>query len=152
MDGDEVGAVRKGALDLDFVKRGDHRGEDVPATEEGFAVRREGGDAVSAVADAFVDDVGDEPDGFGGIELEAAGEAALGEDADLGYEELVELGRRKESVSRACWRGIGLGQRCEPHAGRDAWLRVATGAGRVRVCENVRRERGRSSWRSASCG
>jgi hypothetical protein len=47
---------------------------------------------VCAIADELLDVVGDEGRGFGLVEADAAGEALLSEVADLGEEELVELG------------------------------------------------------------
>ena len=78
VDGDELGAVGEGGFDLDLV---DHFGDavhDVVALEDGGAVAHEGGDGF-AVAGAFHDLVGDDGDGLGVVELEAAGLAAAGE-------------------------------------------------------------------------
>ena len=55
-------------------------------TEQRRAERHEVRDAVLAIADEFVQDAGDEGEGFGVVEADAAGETTLGESADLGYD------------------------------------------------------------------
>lgn len=44
-----------------------------------------------SIADQFVQNASDEGEGFGMIEADTAGEAALGELADLGDEEFIYL-------------------------------------------------------------
>ncbi|KAK0933243.1 hypothetical protein LTR29_015209, partial [Friedmanniomyces endolithicus] len=66
-------------------------------------------DAVGAIADELVQDAGDEGEGFGVVEAEAAGEAALGEGADLGYQEFVDLVVAGWGVSMLGVEGAGGG-------------------------------------------
>ena len=78
VDGDEFGAVGEGGFDLDVV---DHVGDafhDVGDFEKRGAVAHEVGDG-AAVAGALDDLVGDDGDGFGVVEFDAAGLAAAGE-------------------------------------------------------------------------
>lgn len=44
-----------------------------------------------------MEDVGDEREGFGVVEAYAAGETALGEEAELADDELVDLSEKRES-------------------------------------------------------
>ena len=44
-----------------------------------------------AIADEFMEHIGDEGEGFGMVQAHAAGESALGEGAGLCDEELVDL-------------------------------------------------------------
>lgn len=44
-----------------------------------------------AITDELLEDAGNEGEGFGVVQAHAAGEAALGEGAGLGDEELVDL-------------------------------------------------------------
>lgn len=46
---------------------------------------------MGAIADELVQDAGDQGEGFGVVEADAAGQAALGEEARLRYEEFVDL-------------------------------------------------------------
>lgn len=65
--------------------------QDVAPAQESRADGHEVGDAVGAIADEFVQDAGDEGQRFGVVESHAAGEAALGEVAEGGDEEFVDL-------------------------------------------------------------
>lgn len=62
------------------------------ASEKSRAHGHEVRDSVFAIADEFVQGAGDEGEGFGVVEADAAGETALGEEAGLGDDELVDLG------------------------------------------------------------
>lgn len=66
-------------------------GQNVSAPEQRFADGHEVRDAVGTIADELVQDGGDEGDGFGVVEFDAAGEAALGEVPEVGDEEFVDL-------------------------------------------------------------
>ena len=91
---DELGAVGKRRLDLDV---GDHRGDaihDLVGSQDMGASLHQLGDGTS-VARAFNDEVGDERDGFGVVEPDAAGQALA---RDLGRhrdQELVLLACRQ---------------------------------------------------------
>ena len=92
MDGDEFGAVGEGGLDLDLV---DHLGDafhDLVAREECGAEAHEIGDG-TAVAGAFHDLVGDDGDGLGIVELEAAGLAPAGKIGGDDDQEFFALAR-----------------------------------------------------------
>lgn len=61
-----------------------------PAQQRG-AERHEVCDRVVAIADEFLQDAGDQGEGFGVVEADTSCETALGEGAGLGDEELVDL-------------------------------------------------------------
>ena len=61
-----------------------------PAQHRG-AERHEVCDCVVAIADEFLQDAGDQSEGFGVVEADTSCETALGEGAGLGDEELVDL-------------------------------------------------------------
>jgi len=97
MHGDEIRAVPEIPFNLQFSQGVRDAGEDVPSAEKGGAERHEVCDGVVAIADELVQDGGDEGEGFGVVEADAAGEALLGEGAGLVEEEFVYL--LKESLS-----------------------------------------------------
>lgn len=99
VDGHEVGAVVEGALNLDLLEARGHGGEDVPATQHLLALVHERGDGVCAISDELMNVIGDEGRGFGLVETDSTGEALLGEVADLGDEELVDLGEELAMTS-----------------------------------------------------
>ncbi len=90
VDGDEFGAVGEGAFDLDFGDEPGDAGHDLVAAEEAFAEVHELCDG-PAIADVFEELGGDEGDGFGLVEAEAAGETLLGEEPGVVEEELVDF-------------------------------------------------------------
>ena len=59
--------------------------------QQGGAERHEICDCVVAIADEFLQDAGDQGEGFGVVEADTSCETALGEGAGLGDEELVDL-------------------------------------------------------------
>ncbi|KAK0300374.1 hypothetical protein LTR01_009286, partial [Friedmanniomyces endolithicus] len=87
----EIRPHPKRPLDLQLRERVRDAGEHVPAAQQRRAERHELRDAVGAIADELVQDAGDEGEGFGVVEAEAPREAALGEGANLGYEEFIDL-------------------------------------------------------------
>jgi len=92
MHGDEFGAVGEGRFDLylgDHFRNAVHH---VLAREQRGAVAHELGDG-AAVAGAFQDGGGDEGDGFGVVELEAAGSSSLCQESGGEDEELVLFAR-----------------------------------------------------------
>jgi hypothetical protein len=92
MNGDELGAVGEGALDLDFSDHGRDAGHDLAAAEELAAEVHQFGDGTS-VADELEQLGGDESDGLGVVEAHAAGEAFLGEESRVVQEEFVDVAR-----------------------------------------------------------
>ena len=63
----------------------------MPATQKGGSEGHEVRDGVVAIADQFMQDIGDEGEGFGVVQAHTAGEAFLGEEAGLGDDEFVDL-------------------------------------------------------------
>src|ERR1700738_952259 len=94
MDGDELGAVGEGRLDLDLV---DHVGDAVHhllAAQHLGAVLHQVGDR-AAVARALDDEVADQRHGFGIVELDAALEASARDVGRHGDQQLVLFTRRQ---------------------------------------------------------
>jgi len=79
--------------------------QDVPAAQQSGAEGHEVGDVVGAIADELVQDGGDEGEGFGVVEADAAGEAALGEVAEVGEGEFVYLLLFMLSIPGCCKAG-----------------------------------------------
>ena len=71
VDGDELGAVREGGLDLDVVQHLGHAVHDVVAAEHLATADHQLGDG-AAVAGAFEQVVGDDRDRFGMVEPQTA--------------------------------------------------------------------------------
>ena len=67
------------------------------ATQQGGAHGHEVGDRVLAIANQLVQNAGDQSEGFGMVETDAASQASLGKEARLGDDELVKLWRRRQS-------------------------------------------------------
>jgi hypothetical protein len=61
----------------------------VPSSEQRRPKGHEVRDAVRSIADELVQDAGDQGEGFGAVEAHAAGEAALGEGAQVRDGEFV---------------------------------------------------------------
>ena len=61
------------------------------AAEQGCPQGHEVRDCVRAITDEFLQDAGDQGEGFGVVEADTSCETALGEGAGLGDEELVDL-------------------------------------------------------------
>ena len=94
VDGDELGAVGKGGLDLDVV---DHLGDPfhhLVAADDMRAGLHQLGDR-AAVAGAFDDEVGDQRDRFGMVELHAALQPLARDDRRHGNQQLVLFPRRQ---------------------------------------------------------
>jgi hypothetical protein len=83
---------------------------------------------VVAIANEFLQDAGDQGEGFGVVETDASSETALGEGAGLGYEELVDLYRGGEEFNVSLVRWVGEGVGCLgklPPSVPAAWFRKA---------------------------
>src|ERR1700720_2628803 len=94
MDGDELGAVGEGRLDLDLV---DHVGDTVHqllGVQNLGAVLHQVGDR-AAVARALDDEIADQRHGFGIVELDAALEASARDIGRHGDQKLVLFTRRQ---------------------------------------------------------
>ena len=112
VDGDELGAVGKGGFDLDVGDHFGNSGHDLVSGDDVGAGFHEVGDG-AAVAGAFNDEVGDEGDGFGVVELDAAVEAAAGDGGGHADQQFVLLagGQVHPVLSRAIH-----GAACGPRA------------------------------------
>ena len=94
MDGDELGAVGEGRLDLDLLDDVGDAFHHLLAPQHVGAGLHQVGDR-AAVARAFDDEVGDQRDRLGMVELHAALEAAAGDVGRHGDQQLVLFTRRQ---------------------------------------------------------
>ena len=98
VNGDELSSVGEGSFDLDFVDHFGDAGEGLVASEELAAEVHEFRNGF-AVADEFKKLRGDECDGFGVVEFEAAGETFLGEGAGVVEGEFFDVMRGEVHLS-----------------------------------------------------
>jgi hypothetical protein len=91
VDRHQIRAVRKRALDLDLGQQRGYRGQHVPSPQHRLAQVLQRGDAVHSVADMLLEVVGDQRGCFYLIQLQPPRETPLREEADLAYDQLVEL-------------------------------------------------------------
>ncbi len=94
MDRDELGPVRESRLDLNVVDEGGDAVHDLVGPHHMGAGLHQVGDR-SAVARALDDEVGDQRDGLGIVQLDAALEPASRDHGGHGDEQLVLFARRQ---------------------------------------------------------